>query len=85
MTRGLNLFSGVVPLCITFLIKFIFSLLQSTLLLQVFVMVRIVVLQFSYNRETVQMQLKYLEWSRCVCYQVPTKTVAGVAGGTDWK
>ena len=31
------------------------------------------------------MQLKYLEWSRCVFYQVPTKTVTGVAGGIDWK
>ena len=85
MPWGPNLFSSVVPLCVTLLIKFIFSLLQSTPLLQVFVMVCIVVLQFSYNRETVQMQLMYLEWFRCVFYQVPTKTVTGVAGGIDWK
>ena len=85
MSQGLNLFSVVMPWCITFLIQFIFSLLQSTPLLQVFVMVCIVVLQFSYNRETVQMQLKYLEWSHCVFDQVPSKMVTGVAGGIDWK
>ena len=67
------------------LIKSIFFILQSAPLLQVSVMVCIVVLWFSYNRETVQMQLMYLECSPCVFYQTSAKTVAGVAGGVDWK
>ena len=48
-------------------------------------MVRIVVLQFSFNRETVWMQLMYFKCSHCVFYQTPAEMVAGVAGGVDWK
>ena len=72
-----------VPLWVVLLIKLIFSLLQSAPLLQMYVMVRIVVLQFSYTRETVRMQPMYL--LVVYIYKAPAKTVAGVAGGIDWK
>ena len=93
MTQELNLgmvtggASGGVPLQLHSVsnLWIIFTSLQIHTLLQVLVMVRIVVLQFSYNRETVQMQLMYFKCSRCVFYQTPTETVAGVAGGVDRK